>query len=354
MAGIQCRRLCDLHCGWLIRDFFFSKTRTAKRRQGTSARAMMPLLAIMGPTASGKSALAMALAKRIGGEIIACDAMTVYRGLDIGTAKASKADQTAVPHHLLDILDPGEAYDAARYVADAQTAMDSCAKRNIPAILCGGSGLYARSLLYEFEPLPADPIIAADIRAEFEKNGLDGLLLELNAIDPASAERTRLNPRRVLRAVEATRILAGPIPSNRDTATLARPCKQIVLMPEADDNRQNIADRTQKMLDAGWIDETRQLIADGFLDTPTARQALGYSIIAEHLAGTLDWQTMLQRIITATCRYAKRQRTWFRNQHPGATLIPPPSGDTLSEVVTELSSQFSTLPTLNPNLTPNP
>ena len=284
---------------------------------------MTPVMAILGPTASGKSAVAMTVAEQVGGEIIACDAMTVYRGLDLGTAKASAEDRARIPHHLLDVVELGEPYDVNRYVHDAGEAVADCRARGKVPILCGGSGLYARALLYQFEPLPAEPTLAAELRARFEADGIEPLLAELAQLDPATATRTKDNPRRVLRALEAVKLIGGPIPDGRDFGRPAMPNRQYVLMPSADDNRRRIGERAAAMLAGGWIEETRRLLDQGLLDSPTARQAIGYDLIARHLSGEMDFAALQEKIITQTCRYAKRQRTWFRNQHPDAVFLAP-------------------------------
>ena len=164
------------------------------------------LLTILGPTASGKSAVALVLARRLGGEIVSCDAMQVYRGLDLGTAKPTPAERREIPHHLIDILELREAYSVRRFQADADRAIRDIVARGRQPILCGGTGLYARALLYGFSLWPADPELAAGLRREHAAGRGRALLAELAAAAPDLAARLAGNPRHWLRALEVLRL----------------------------------------------------------------------------------------------------------------------------------------------------
>lgn len=300
-------------------------------------------LALLGPTGSGKSATAILLAERLGGEVVNCDSMLVYRGLNIGTAKPTSSDLSRVPHHLIDCLDLADPCGAAAYVALATSRLAEIEGRGRIAVLAGGTGLYARSLIYGLTDLPADPALAAELQQSLAgPDGLGALRAELTAhTGTADAIPTQVwqNPRRLLRAVEVLR-LTSEVPWRlhpQRPPTPQRPFDQYVLLPDMAVLKPRIAARTAAMLRAGWIDETRALMRHGLLNTPTARQALGYRDIAEFLAGRIPTVVDLADTIDRhTIAYARRQRTWFRHQHPGAILVVirrPTSPDELAEAI---------------------
>ena len=286
-------------------------------------------LAVLGPTCSWKSATAVILAEALNGEVVNCDSMLVYRGLDIGTAKPSPAERRGVPHHLCDCLDISEPCDAARYVRLAETALREIEGRGRIAVLAGGSGLYARAFLYGQALLPADDTVAKAVLARLdEPDGLAALRAELT--DAARAASAAVpgavleNPRRLARAVEVLR-LTGQLPWQLHAppiAAITARFPQVVLMPDMAVLRPRIARRTRDLLNAGWIEEARRAVAQGLLDTPSARQALGYADIAAFDHGEISSLEDLADVITRrTIRFARRQRTWFRHQHPGARTI---------------------------------
>jgi tRNA dimethylallyltransferase len=286
----------------------------------------MSLIAILGPTASGKSAIALDLAEAGGGAILSCDSMQVYRGLDIGTAKPSPAEQARVPHHLIDIVDIHEAFDLQRYVREADAVL---AKLATPAILCGGTGLYARALVYGANTRPNNPVLAATVAAEFASLGTEPLLAELRQVSPKAADKVAANPRHLCRAIVALRLGADPLPE--PTCELRKDVCQFVLMPTPEYADLRIRQRTRAMLQRGWVTEVEALIARGLLASPTARQALGYATIANYLAAAAkDLDALCERLVIQTRQYAKRQRTWFRHQHPGAELLPIANQDELA------------------------
>lgn len=289
-------------------------------------------LALLGPTASGKSAVAMELARRLDTHILSCDSMQLYREMDVGTAKPSIAERREIPHHLIDLLDIGEPCNAHRYCELAHAELASMPPET-PALLVGGSGLYAHALLYGRRLLPADPATARDVWAQVTAGGLDDLIRELATVSPTLADKVRGNPRRVARAVEILRItgkamddpeLTGknPAAGEPEEGTPLPGWIQVVLLPERSVHREWIRHRTGIMLRQGWIDEAGRLIAKGLLETPTARQALGYAEIGRFLRGEIRTEAELAELLAVkTSQYARRQRTWFRHQHPGAVTL---------------------------------
>jgi tRNA dimethylallyltransferase len=258
--------------------------------------------------------------------------MQVYRGLDVGTAKPPRSDRAIVPHHLVDCADIGERFDASRFVAEATAAVTAIWNRRRTALLVGGTGLYARSLLYGLQFRPAFRQVAEQVQSEARSSvGLESLRLELSASDPEGKipGDTYDNPRRLVRAVEVLRATGSLPDAPQDLGVghsrLARDGKvhQFVMLPQREELRNRIRKRTRDMILNGWLDETRKLVAAGLLTSPTAYQALGYRDIATWLplkdAGIDDLQ---RRICHKTWQYARRQMTWFRHQHPGACLLP--------------------------------
>ncbi len=288
----------------------------------------LPLYVIMGPTASGKSALALALAERLGGEIISADSMQVYRGLDIGTAKPTLAERQRVRHHLIDILDIAEPMDANRFVVLADAAIGEIRHRGRIPVVVGGSGMYLKALLRGLDDLPAsDPALRARLEREYGgTEGLARLRSRLAELDPESLNRHATNPRRLLRALEVHLLTGQPMSGQqmREDATLRYPAHAWRLEWPREMLVRRIAERTDEMLAQGWIAEAAALLPRGLLASPTAKQALGYPLIAAHLAGRMDAATLRERLVVATRQYARRQATWFRHQHPEASILAMP------------------------------
>ncbi len=285
-------------------------------------------IAILGPTGSGKSAVAVTLARRLKAPIISCDSMQVYKGMDVGTAKPSADIRREIRHHMIDICDIHERWDVNRFVSTSRTLLEAYRAENRPIILAGGTGLYARALIYDYDLMPADRETAAQVEAEYcDRNGHQKLIVELETYSPRLASQLAANPRHLKRAVEVAR-LTGTTPHTSDVGRTARrrplpEFYQFVLMPDTDVHREWIRVRTQKMFEEGWIDETRSLLHRGLKNTPTAYQALGYGEICDYLSGNgaLNESELLSRVISRTNKYARRQRTWFRHQHPGSVGI---------------------------------
>jgi tRNA dimethylallyltransferase len=268
---------------------------------------------LVGPTAVGKSEVALLLAEQIRGEIVSVDSMQVYRGMDVGTAKPSAAEQRRVPHHLLDVVPLSEAFDAARFCELAGQAVEVIhAARHAP-IFCGGTGLYFKAYLGGLgEAPPSNPAV----RAELESIPLPELLGELEQRDPVTFQSIdRQNPRRVVRALEVIRLTGKPRSVQRADWSVARqPAAFFALSRESGDLRRRIEVRVERMFECGLVEEVRRLLERGLAGNRTALQALGYRQVAEHLEGTRSLDETVQLVKIRTWQFARRQRTWFRRQ----------------------------------------
>ena len=283
---------------------------------------MKPPVFIAGPTAAGKSGIALRVAEKIGGEIISVDSMQVYRGLDIGTAKPSPAERSRVPHHLIDVCDLREAFDAAQFVRRAQTAEAEIRSRGNVPVFCGGTGLYFKAFL---EGLGEAPPGDARLRAQLESLPLETLLAELRAGDPVAFEKIdRRNPRRVVRAVEVLRLtgraFSGQKADWRSLAPGSPSGNFFVLTRAVDDLRHRINRRVENMFESGLLEETRQLLQHGLAENKFAMQAIGYRQVVEHLRGDYSLAEAVEQVKVRTRQFAKRQMTWFRAQ-PGVVWM---------------------------------
>ena len=271
---------------------------------------------IAGPTAVGKSGIALRLAERIGGEIISADSMQVYRGLDIGTAKPSPAEHACVPHHLIDVCDLTEHFDAAQFIRLAQSAVTNIQTRGHVPVFCGGTGLYFKAFLSGLGEAPAtDPAL----RAELEAAPFEALLRELRERDPAAYEKIdKQNPRRVIRAVEVIRLTGKPFSAQRARwgETPGVPVfagGQLFCFTRAPaDLRARINARVDTMFARGLVAETRALLQQGLAENKTAMQAIGYRQVVEHLRGERPLTETIELVKSRTWQFAKRQLTWFR------------------------------------------
>jgi len=273
-----------------------------------------PVIYITGATASGKSALAMRLANTLGGEIISVDSMQVYCGLNIGTAKPSAQEQNEIQHHLIDVAQLSEAFDAAQFVSLVQQALKLIWKRGRVPIFCGGTGLYFRALI---EGLGESPPSDESLRDELALMPIESLVAELQIKDPEAAKQVDLkNPRRVLRAIEVIRLTGRPYSEQRigwnnvDKA----PQNLFCISREVDVLNQRIHKRVDEMFNQGLVEETQTLIKKGLRNNRNACQALGYRQVLDLLDGKLDLENVVHQVKTKTRQFAKRQRSWFRNQ----------------------------------------
>ena len=272
-----------------------------------------------GPTAVGKSEVALLLAERLGGEIISVDSMQVYRGLDIGTAKPGAAERRRAPHHLLDVVAPTELFDAAKFVALARGTVGEVQARGRLPVLCGGTGLYFKALL---DGLGEAPPSDSTVRAELETTPLADLLRELAERDPVTFARIdRRNARRVVRALEVIRLTGNPFSAQRaswpkEKAALSDSPRFFGLARSGEDLRARINARVDQMFARGLVAETERLLAHGLARNKTAMQAIGYRQVIEHLRGERSLEETVALVKTRTRQFAKRQMTWFRRQLP--------------------------------------
>jgi len=279
---------------------------------------MKPLICIVGPTAAGKSDIALDLAQRLGGELVSVDSALVYRGMDIGSAKPSAAERSSVRHWLIDVREPDQPYSAADFVADAEVAIADIEARGRLPLLVGGTMLYLRALLQGLSELPSsDPVLRAQLATELAERGASALHRELAGIDPAAAARIHPNdPQRLLRALEVFRQTGTPISVLQQTwSGVARRSGVLIALAPADRSllHQRIAKRFDAMLAAGFLDEVRALMQRPGMhpDLPSMR-AVGYRQAWGHLAGDYDLARCRDLSIYATRQLAKRQLTWLR------------------------------------------
>jgi tRNA dimethylallyltransferase len=293
------------------------------------------LVAVLGPTAAGKTELGAALAVRLGGEVVSVDSRQVYRRLDVGTAKPDAATRALVPHHLLDLVEPDEPFDAAAYAREARRTIAAIAERGRPAVLCGGSGLYYRALTEGLFDGPApDPDLRRELDAELARRGAAALHGELLRLDPRAA--ARIAPRdaaRIRRGLEVVRLTGRPISEWQERHGFRdRPYEVLVfvLSPPVADLDRRIAERAAAMWRGGLVDETRAVLEAGFPGTCKPLAAIGYREAQAHLRGALGSEEAIAAIVLATRRYAKRQRTWFRRLDGARRLA---GGEPLEEVL---------------------
>ena len=278
------------------------------------------VVAIIGCTASGKGTLARALADRLGAEIVSIDSMKVYRGMDIGTAKPARDERDAIPHHLIDVADPWEAFSVARFVELADQAVSEIHGCNCPVVAVGGTTLYFKCFYQGlFEGPTADPRIRAKIRQRAATEGLEALHAELARIDPEAASRIHRNDiRRIERALEVYQLAGTPISELQrqwSGATIRRPDWTWTLIglrrPREIANRR-INERVRRMVSAGLVEEVRRIWSDPRGVGTQARQAVGYAELFEHFAGRLSLEEAIEQIKIHSRRLAKHQRTWFK------------------------------------------
>lgn len=328
------------------------ETRTGPQRL-TRPNTGGEILLLAGPTACGKSDVALELALRLRGEIVSVDSMQVYRGMDVGTAKPAAEVRDRVHHHLLDVANPSETFSAARFLELASAAVGDIHSRSRLALLCGGTGLYFKAWTDGLDDTPpSDPVL----RGVLEQTPLQRFLQELDAADPAAASRIdRRNPRRVIRAVEVLRLRGirhrgrkaswGSAPHEKlgrvDGAGEDRVASNVILCLDRDsaDLRRRIDARVDAMFAAGLVAETRRLIDLGLQHNATCLQALGYRQVLEHLEGTRSLAETISEVKLKTWRFAKRQRTWFRHQ-ANARWINVPAGETAAETARRVESAW--------------
>lgn len=280
---------------------------------------MTNILAVVGATASGKTSLSIALAKALGGEIISCDSMQVYRGMDIGTAKPTVAEREGIPHHLIDVIEPSESFSVADYAPLAAKAIEEITARGRLPILCGGTGLYLDAVLTanEYSEAGSDPALREALAREAEEKGALALWERLKLEDAASAQAIHPNNvKRVIRALEI-KLLTGVAKSEWDKRSRLAPSPYNALVfgltyPDRAVLYDRVDKRVDLMMEQGLVEEVQGLVSSGRLPrTSTAAQAIGYKEMLAYLDGETSMDVAIETLKTATRRYAKRQITWF-------------------------------------------
>jgi tRNA dimethylallyltransferase len=310
-----------------------------------SVNSVSPPVFLAGPTAVGKSAIALALAEKIGGEIISVDSMQVYRGLDIGTAKPSPAERGRVPHHLIDVCDLHEAFDAAQFIRLAEKAVAEILSRGRTPIFCGGTGLYFKAFL---EGLGEAPATNAELRAELETAPFAALLHELRERDPAAYEKIdKQNPRRVIRAVEVIRLTGKKFSEQRaewksGPSKVQSPKSKVffAFTRPAEDLHRRINVRVDEMFSRGLVAETEQLLQHGLAENKFAMQAIGYRQVVEHLRGERSLAETVELVKIRTRQFAKRQLTWFR-RHGHCAWLELKTDETAGETLAKLGAEIA-------------
>ncbi|WP_427115240.1 tRNA (adenosine(37)-N6)-dimethylallyltransferase MiaA [Pseudarthrobacter scleromae] len=270
-----------------------------------------PVIAVVGPTGSGKSDLAVSLALELGGEVINADAMQFYRGMDIGTAKITDAERRGVPHHLLDILEVTQEASVSQFQQQARELILDIHGRGKRAILAGGSGLYVRAALDVLEFPGTDPLVRERLEAELAAQGTAVLLERLREVDPVSAGRLS-DDRRIIRALEVHQLTGRPFSSFMPQREYFQPAVQIGLAVDREALRDRLAQRVHRMVDAGLPAEVQRLDARGLRQGKTAPRALGYSQFLRVIDGEWTVPEAAEATIVATRQFARRQLTWFR------------------------------------------
>ena len=285
-----------------------------------------PVLALVGPTAAGKTEAALEVAERLNAEVVSADAMLVYRGMDIGTAKPTPEERARVPHHLVDLVDPGEEFSVARFQPLARAAIADVLGRGRVPLLVGGSGLYFQAVVDEFVFPPTDPAVRARLESEAAETGLAGLYRRLAAADPPAAARIQPgNLRRTVRALEVIELTGRPFSSFR--AAMDAPVSRyrltlLGLDPGPELLRARVAERVAAMARAGLVEEVRRLAGRPL--SRTARQALGYKELLDALEQGTSVSQALDSVVKRTRAYARRQLAWFhRDPRVRWSTLPP-------------------------------
>lgn len=293
---------------------------------------MNNIICIAGPTASGKTALAVELAKALNGEVVSCDSMYVYRRMNIGTAKPDMEEMQCIVHHMIDVCDPAEDFSVSRYTEMATPIVDDILARGKTAIIAGGTGLYMDSLIQgnDFAPVPATGH-REQLEQQLEDDGLPALLARLEKIDPEAAARSQNNPRRIIRALEVY-LETGETITEHNRRTQAIPPRYQPLWLGLDyASRQALYDRidlrVELMLQKGLLDEIRQLLDSGIPKNCTAMQAIGYKEFVDALDDKITVQEAAAQVQQSSRRYAKRQLTWFRRNKQMHWLMRQGSSD---------------------------
>ena len=300
---------------------------------------MSQIICVVGPTASGKTALAVELAKELNGEVISCDSMQIYRRMDIGTAKPTLQEMQGIPHHMIDIIEPTEDFSVSKYCELAAPILEDVLSRGKTAVICGGTGLYAEALIKgnDFAPTPSTGV-RERLEQRWQTEGIEALTEELRAVDPEAVERSQGNPRRILRALEVY-LETGETITAHNLRTQAIPPKYEAQWLAIDfTDRQDLYDRinlrVERMVEEGLLEEIQSLLAEGIPEKATAMQAIGYKEFVDALAGRSTVAQAIEDLQRSSRRYAKRQLTWFR-RNPNIRWIHRDKNTTAQEILSQ-------------------
>ena len=305
------------------------------------------IICVVGPTASGKTALAIELAKLLDGEVISCDSMQIYRRMDIGTAKPTAEEMQGIRHHMIDICEPTEDFSVSRYTEMATPILEDVLRRGKTAIIAGGTGLYVDSLIRgnHFVDVPATghrQVLEARVEAE----GVEPLLAELRQVDPEAADRSMNNPRRIIRALEVY-LETGQTITAHNLHTQALPDRFSPVwigldFTERKDLYARIDKRVEVMLELGLMDEIRRILSSGIPEHATAMQAIGYKEFVDALAGRCSLESAIAQVQQSSRRYGKRQLTWFRRNQRMNWIYrtPQTTGEEIMEKARQILRNF--------------
>ena len=278
---------------------------------------MDKIICVVGPTASGKTALAVELAKATGGEVVSCDSMQIYRRLNIGTAKPTMEEMQGIRHHMIDICEPDEPFSVGRYVEMATPIVEDILRRGKTCVIAGGTGLYVDNLIKggEFAPTPS-PGCREKLEERLQNEGLEVLIEELRAIDPVALEKSQNNPRRIIRALEVFQETGETITAHNERTAAIPPRFDPLWLGIDFADRQELYDRidlrVELMVKDGLLEEIREVLNSGIPEKATAMQAIGYKEFIDAMAGRSTMEEAIRQVQQSSRRYAKRQLTWFR------------------------------------------
>ena len=301
----------------------------------------MTLIVICGATATGKSDLAVELARELKGHIVNADSMQLYKGMDIGTAKLSVEERKGIPHHLIDVLSVREEASVAEYQSDARSIIDQLLEQSIPAIVVGGTGLYIKSILDDLNFPDTDPEVREKIAKQAEELGADVMHARLEKLDPAAAAAIpKENVRRVVRALEVIELTGRPYTANlpRVGSTKYPQARQFGLVMERETLQERIDRRVERMWEEGLVREVRDLMAEGLLEGRTAQAALGYAQVIKFAQGLMTEEEAKEETKRATRQYARRQETWFSRDERITWIKKAPVAELVERVISSTMS----------------
>lgn len=299
------------------------------------------VVAVVGPTASGKSELALRLAQTFGGEVVSSDAMQLYRGMDIGTAKLPVAQRRGIPHHQIDVLDVTEEATIARYQREARESIDDIRTRGAHPVVAGGSGLYVRAALDHLEIPPTDADVRARLETEAEERGGEALYAVLTERDPVAAQAIEpRNTRRVIRALEVIEVTGRPFSASMPERRHILPTVMVGLLPPRALLYERIDARVLQMWRDGLLDEVRSLVPQGIREGRTASRALGYAQALAELDGAMSTEEAQEETAQLTRRYARRQESWFRPD-PRISWFDPSRAGALDDAVAHVRAAIA-------------